>query len=83
MNRTYGQLVLEFGRYLLVGGFAFIVDFLVLTLSYELFLKQLSGGVYLATGVGFAAGLAVNYLLSVHFVISEAKGTELGRASRT
>ena len=80
MNRNDGQLVREFGRYLVVGGFAFIVDFLVLSLAYELVLKQVDGGIYIATGVGFAAGLAVNYLLSIHFVFSDAKGTELGRS---
>jgi putative flippase GtrA len=58
------NLVLQFARYLVVGGVAFVVDFLLLVL-----LAKLLGLNYLLAGVvGFIGGLIVNYRLSVWWV---------------
>lgn len=49
-------------RYVFVGGVAFVVDWLMLLL-FKQFTHYL-----VATGVGFVAGLVVNYFLSKAFV---------------
>ncbi|MDR2733145.1 MAG: GtrA family protein [Spirochaetota bacterium] len=66
------QLIYEFLRYVLVGGFAFGVDILVLYLT-RTFLFQDMGhdGILLATAFGFIAGLTVNYILSFLFVFRQ------------
>jgi len=73
-------LILEFLRYVVVGGIAFLADFGALVASYELLLKDFAGGVYVATVVGFVVGLAVNYFLSLIFVFTSAKDQGKGRS---
>lgn len=59
-------VVKEFGRYLIVGGTAFVADFCVLAL-----LTDLVGLHYLLSAtVGFVVGTTVNYLLSTRWVFS-------------
>lgn len=54
-------------RYLVVGGAAFIADFGLLAL-----LTELAGMPYLVSGCfSFAAGLTVNYLLSISWVFNK------------
>jgi len=60
-----GKLWVQILRYLLCGGVAFMVDALLLTLLTELFGKQL---LLLWTGISFALGLLVTYLLSIFWV---------------
>lgn len=57
-------ILLQFMRYVAIGGVAFVVDFAIL-----LGLTEVLGWHYLlAATVGFIAGLAVNYLLAVRWV---------------
>ena len=75
------QLFFEFVRYLLVGGTAFLVDTGVLALFYDVLLPELGGfSLYIATAIGFIAGLIVNYILSLVFVFKSARGTQVGRS---
>lgn len=60
---------IQFFRYLFVGGAAFLVDFGLLTLLVEAFhVDEL-----FAAGVGFVAGLAVNYLMSTFWIFKHSK----------
>ena len=72
--------VYEFLRYAVVGGVAFLVDFGTLVLAQELYLKRFACGVYIATVLGFVAGLAVNYFLSLRFVFTQPKDLGRGRS---
>lgn len=73
-------LVLEFLRYAVVGGIAFLADFGTLVGCQELVFKSYSWGVYVATVCGFVVGLAVNYILSILFVFTQAKDRGKGRS---
>ncbi|MEA4815933.1 MAG: GtrA family protein [Lachnospiraceae bacterium] len=70
---------LEFIRYAFVGGIATVADFAVLFLFREFLLKESVFSLYIATALGFTAGLFVNYILSLMFVFVSAKGTKRGR----
>ena len=70
---------MEFFRYAIVGGIAFLADFGTLVAVQELFLKSYSWGVYLATVFGFIIGLIVNYVLSLWFVFTQKKDQGKGR----
>lgn len=74
------RLLMEFLRYCVVGGVAFLADFGTLVVAQELFLKQFSCGVYIATVFGFIVGLAVNYVLSLWFVFTQKKDKGKGRS---
>ena len=81
MNReNIVTLTAEFFRYTIVGGIAFLADFGTLIAAQELFLKQYSCGVYVATVLGFIVGLAVNYALSLWFVFTQKKDRDMGRS---
>ena len=74
-------LLFEFMRYLLVGGSAFLVDFGVLILFREYVLpKTFVYSLYLATAIGFIAGLIFNYIFSLLFVFKAARGSKVGRS---
>ena len=73
-------LMLEFMRYAVVGGIAFLADFGTLVLFQELLFRQMQYGVYLATVFGFLAGLAVNYFLSLRFVFTRPEDKSKGRS---
>lgn len=75
------MLVGEFLRYCVVGGIAFLADFVTLVATQELFLKGYSFGVYVATVFGFLVGLAVNYALSLWFVFTQKKDRGKGRSA--
>jgi putative flippase GtrA len=74
------KVIPEFLRYLVVGGISFIVDFNTLLIFKEFVLKDLHYSLYISTAMGFLVGLAVNYLLSLHYVFNSAKGTAIGRS---
>lgn len=77
------ELGMEFFRYLLVGGSAFLVDFGVLYLTKTFLFGGLGiTGVYIATAIGFTAGLVYNYILSLIFVFKNAKEKTQGKALR-
>ena len=69
------KLLEEIFRFLLVGGLATLVDFLI----YELFCFVLLKGIedslnlIIATTLGFIVGNIVNYFLSITFVFKGAK----------
>jgi putative flippase GtrA len=56
----------EFGKYVVVGGLAFIADFLALALL----VSGLGVHYLLATFLAFLLGVWVNYQLSVHWVFA-------------
>lgn len=64
-NNTF----IQFFRYCFVGGFAFIVDFGVMTLLVELLLLN----PVVASTISFVAGLAVNYILSTFWIFKNSK----------
>lgn len=75
------EITKEFLRYVVVGGAAFVADLTVLVAVRELFLKPYPCGVYVAAVIGFAAGLAVNYILSIKYCFvaaREGKGRTFG-----
>lgn len=75
------SIVAEFARYVVVGGAAFVADLAVLVAVRELLLKPYAWGVYVAAVIGFTAGLAVNYILSIKYCFvaaKEGKGRTLG-----
>lgn len=72
---------LEFVRYLIVGGTAFLLDYGLFYLTKNLVFNALGDtGVYLATAAGFITGLIYNYILSIHFVFKSAKEQRKGRS---
>lgn len=80
MNDSPKTIALEFLRYAVVGGVAFLADFGTLVAVQELFLSRVACGVYIATVLGFVVGLAVNYALSLVFVFTQKKDRGKGRS---
>ncbi len=72
--------ILEFMRYAVVGGIAFLVDFGILVAFQEIYFERFSWGVYIAAVAGFCSGLAVNYILSLLFVFIQEKDKGKGRS---
>ena len=65
-------LQVQLFRYLIVGGLAFVVDFIVLFLL----VNYLSVNYLVAAGISFLLGLLANYLLSISWVFNqEAKSS--------
>ena len=71
------QLLGEIARFLLIGGFATIVDYVVFYLSTYLFFKGLddSTNKIISTFLGFVAGLIINWIFSARFVYKYEKKT--------
>lgn len=63
------SLIGQFVRYLVTGGFAFVVDFLL----YAFCLYEFNWHYLVANLVGLVAGLIINYVMSVAWVFSECK----------
>ena len=59
---------IQFFRYCFVGGFAFVVDFGVLTFLVELFAMPH----VVAATISFIAGLATNYILSTFWIFKKS-----------
>ena len=75
------RLLKEFLRYLVVGGTAFLVDYGTLFLLSRFVFQELGDvGVYLATAIGFIAGLTYNYILSLIWVFQGAKERQQGKS---
>lgn len=71
------QLLAEIGRFLLVGGIATIVDYVLFYLFNLVVLKSLNSNLNLviSTFIGFTAGLIVNWVFSATFVYRYNKKT--------
>ena len=80
MKQTKKQLFWEIFRFLLVGGTATLVDWLISYLFYTWLLPpNLIGEVaslLLSTVLGFTVGLFVNWILSVNFVLQQVENKE-------
>lgn len=78
--KNMSKLHLEFIRYLIVGGSAFIIDFTLLYLFKSYIFNELgTTGVYISTAIGFIGGLIYNYYLSIMFVFEGAKQNNNGK----
>jgi putative flippase GtrA len=74
-------LFYEFVRYCIVGGCAFLIDAGMLALMNQFVLPEMGGArLYVATAIGFFAGLTFNYFLSIFFVFKAAKERRAGRS---
>ena len=69
------DLLSEIFRFLLVGGLATVVDFIIYELCRFVIFSGLSNNInlVLATTLGFIFGNIVNYILSIVFVFKGAK----------
>ena len=69
------DLLSEIFRFLLVGGLATLVDFIIYELCRFVIFSGLSNNInlVLATSLGFIFGNIVNYILSIVFVFKGAK----------
>lgn len=91
-KETKKELFFEIIRFLIVGGTATIVDYLIYYLFREVLLpaRLLSGNTFwdlisliLATAFGFIGGLIVNWVLSIHFVFKHVKDKEASRSKKS
>ena len=65
--------LIQFFRYLFVGGFAFVVDFALSYLLFRfVFLERKELG-WVANSLSFIAGLTVNYFLSTFWIFKNSK----------
>ena len=71
------QLLAEIGRFLLIGGFATIVDYALFYLFNLVILTGLKENINLAisTFIGFVSGLIINWVFSARFVYRYNKKT--------
>ena len=71
------QLLAEIGRFLLIGGFATIVDYALFYLFNLVILTGLKENINLAisTFIGFVSGLIINWVFSSRFVYRYNKKT--------
>ncbi len=83
-NQTKKELIYEIIRFLIVGGTATIVDYIVYYLFREWILPPElinnqawdTASLVIATALGFTVGLIVNWLLSISFVFKNVKNKE-------
>ena len=70
MQENKKQIFWEICRFLLIGGFATIVDYLVFALCNYLIFKNIDTHVntFLSTMFGFISGLIINWIFSAKFV---------------
>lgn len=87
MKQTKKQLLFEILRFLLVGGLATLIDYLVANLFYAWLLPpSLIGQVLslaLSTALGFGVGLVLNWALSVLFVFRAVKDEKKARSGKS
>ncbi len=78
--KEHKDLILEFFRYCVVGGIAFLVDFGILHLFYSVIIgEEQRHSLFVSTALGFVGGLIVNYILSLVFVFLKSKSEKKGR----
>ena len=72
----------EIGRYLIVGGVAFIAESLTLIIVREFWLNSnlitlgVNRDLFISTSLGFIVGLFVNYMLSIAYVFQNYKNSD-------
>ena len=72
LSIKHKQLIYEFLRYLLAGGFIFILDITVLYLTKTFIFYKLGHiGILLATAVSFICVQIFNYIFSIFFVFKQ------------
>jgi len=72
LSIKYKQLIYEFLRYMLAGGFIFILDITVLYLTKTFIFNNMGHiGILLATAISFICVLILNYIFSVVFVFRQ------------
>ena len=64
-------MVIQFFRYVLVGGIAFVADFSTLSLVYQVLLQGVRYGLLIGTAAGFVVGSVVNYCVSKKWVFAQ------------
>ena len=65
--------LIQFFRYLFVGGVAFLVDFAVSWLLFRFAFGERAELAWVANSLSFIAGLAVNYLISKLWIFRSSK----------
>ena len=65
--------LIQFFRYLFVGGLAFLVDFAVSWLLFHFVFGDRKELGWVANSLSFVAGLAVNYIISTFWIFKESK----------
>ena len=77
MDNKKKQLLAEIGRFLLIGGFATLVDYAFFYLFNLVILSSLKDNVNLliSTFIGFTTGLIINWIFSARFVYRYNKKT--------
>lgn len=66
-------LVKQFAKYILVGGIAFVADYLTLTFFYKFVFGMFAYGLYIGVAAGFVVGSVINYVLSSRIVFVNLK----------
>ena len=75
------NIIIEFFRYLMVGGTAFLIDFSLLFIFKTFVFNDLGiTGIYISTAIGFAGGLLFNYILSIFYVFETARKDNKGKS---
>ena len=86
-RQTKRQLLWEIFRFLLVGGTATLLDYLVFwifdALVFPLVLPYDTLALSLSTALGFCVGLIVNWILSVTFVFRQVKDERQARSKKS
>lgn len=82
MTDKQKNVMLEFIRYVMVGGVSFVADAGAMTLVKELCFREncTAWQMALCVAVGFVVGLATNYLLSNWWVFRSAEQRQKGRS---
>ena len=65
--------LIQFFRYLFVGGLAFIVDFVLSYVLFRFAFHEKKEFGWVANSLSFVAGLAVNYLISTFWIFKSSK----------
>lgn len=72
LNKTFNKYkttIAEFFRYVLIGGTAFVIDFLVLAIFNEFIFNEKY--LYLSVFIGYLAGLVFNFFFSCGYVFKD------------
>ena len=77
MEEKRKQLLKEIGRFLIIGGLATLVDYIIFYLCTYLFFSglEIELNKILSTFFGFVAGLIINWIFSASFVYRYEKKT--------